>query len=55
MGPATLGGSQPAPASAATLGVLLPILGLLYLLRGLLWPPGGTHARQRRGKHRRRG
>ncbi len=42
-----LGGSQPAGVSAATVGGLLPLLGLLYLLRGLLPRPGGTHAKRR--------
>jgi hypothetical protein len=32
----------------------VPVLGLLYLLRGLLPQPGGTHARQRGAKHLRR-
>jgi hypothetical protein len=50
-----LRGDQKASVSAATAAVLLPILGLLYLLRGLLPQPGGTHARQQRGaKHLRR-
>jgi hypothetical protein len=50
-----LRGDQAATVSAATAAVLLPILGLLYLLRGLLPQPGGRHARQRRGaKHLRR-
>jgi hypothetical protein len=53
-GPATLRGSRTAPVAAATVAVLLPVLGLLYLLRGLLPQPGGTHAR-RRAKHLRRG
>jgi hypothetical protein len=52
--PAVLGGNQTAPVSAATVGLLVPVLGLLYLLHRLLWPLGGTHAR-RRGKHLRRG
>jgi hypothetical protein len=35
--------------------MLLPILGLVYLLRGLLPQPGGRHASRRRGaKHLRR-
>jgi hypothetical protein len=37
-----------------TIGALVPVLGLLYLLRGLLPQPGGTHARQRGAKHLRR-
>jgi hypothetical protein len=45
--PVVLGGSQPAGVSAATVGGLLPLLGLLYLLRGLLPRPGGTHAKRR--------
>ena len=45
--PLLLGGSQPAGVSAATVGGLLPLLGLLYLLRGLLPRPGGTHAKRR--------
>src|SRR5215218_7007882 len=45
--PVGLGGSQPAGVSAATVGGLLPLLGLLYLLRGLLPRPGGTHAKRR--------
>jgi len=49
-----LGGGHTAPLSAAMVGLLLPVLGLLYLLRGLLLQPGGTHAR-RRAKHLRRG
>jgi hypothetical protein len=49
-----LGGDQAATISAATAAVLLPILGLGYLLRGLL-QPGGRHARRRRrAKHLRR-
>ena len=53
--PPILGGDQTAAVSAATAAVLLPILGLLYLLRGLLPQPGGRHARRRRGaKHLRR-
>jgi hypothetical protein len=39
-----LGGSQPTGGSAATVGV---ILALLYLFRGLLVGPTGTHAKQR--------
>ena len=55
-GPAFLAGSQPAGVSAATVGALLPILGLLYLLRGLFPQAGGTHARRRRpNQPRRRG
>ena len=42
-----LSGSQPAGVSAATVGGLVPLLGLLYLLRGLLPRPGGTHAKRR--------
>jgi hypothetical protein len=53
-GPAILPGSQPAGVSAATVGALLPILGLLYLLRGLVPPAGGTHVRRRRTNHPRR-
>src|SRR5215217_4751716 len=53
-GPAVLPGSQPANVSAATVGALLPILGLLYLLRGLVPQAGGTHARRRRANHPRR-
>ena len=53
-GPPILRGDQPAPGSGATVGALLPVLGLLYLLRGLLPQPGGTHARQRDAKHLRR-
>jgi hypothetical protein len=53
-GPPILLGDQPAPSSGATAGALLPVLGLLYLLRGLLPQPGGTHARQRGAKHLRR-
>jgi hypothetical protein len=35
--------------------VLLPILGLVYLLRGLVPQPGGRHAKRRqRAKHLRR-
>jgi hypothetical protein len=49
-----LGGIQPAGVSAATVGGLLPLLGLLYLLRGLLPRPGGAHAKQRRNNHLRR-
>jgi hypothetical protein len=45
--PVVLGGSQPTGVSAATVGGLLPLLGLLYLLRGLLPRPGGTHAKRR--------
>src|SRR5215213_9106523 len=52
--PVGLGGSQPAGVSAATVGGLLPLLGLLYLLRGLLPRPGGTHAKRRPTKRARR-
>jgi hypothetical protein len=45
--PVVLGGSQPAGVSAATVGGLVPLLGLLYLLRGLLPRPGGTHVKRR--------
>ena len=47
-GPLILGGSQPASISAATVGTLLPVLGVLYLLGGLLPQAGGTHTRRRR-------
>jgi hypothetical protein len=40
-------------APSTTVGVLLPVLSLLYLLRGLLPQPGGRHAK-RRAKHLRR-
>jgi hypothetical protein len=53
-GPVILSGSRPAGVSAATVGALLPILGLLYLLRGLFPQAGGTHARRRRASHPRR-
>ena len=53
-GPVILSGSRPAGVSAATVGALLPILGLLYLLRGLVPQAGGTHARRRRASHLRR-
>jgi hypothetical protein len=54
-GQSVLGGDQAASVSAATAAVLLPILGLLYLLRGLVPQPGGRHARRQRGaKHLRR-
>jgi hypothetical protein len=55
-GPPILRGDQPALGSGATAGALLPVIGLLYLLRGLLPQPGGTHARQRGAKllHRHR-
>jgi hypothetical protein len=47
-------GDQAATVSAATAAVLLPILGLVYLLRGLL-QPGGRHAKRRqRARHLRR-
>jgi hypothetical protein len=46
--PLILPGSQPASISAATVGTLLPVLGVLYLLRGLLPQVGGKHARRRR-------
>jgi hypothetical protein len=49
-----LPGSRPTGVSAATVGALLPILGLLYLLRGLVPQAGGTHARRRRASHSRR-
>jgi hypothetical protein len=52
--PVILGGSQPAGVSAMTVGGLLPLLGLLYLLRGLLPRPGGTHAKRRRANRLRR-
>jgi hypothetical protein len=46
-----LRGDQAATVSAATAAVLLPILGLVYLLRGLVPQPGGKHAkRQQRAK-----
>jgi hypothetical protein len=56
-GQSVLRGDQVASVSAATAAVLLPILGLLYLLGGLLPQPGGRHARRRRGANhlRRRG
>src|SRR5215211_1976984 len=44
--PVVLGGTQPAGVSAATVGGLLPLLGLLYLLRGHLPRLGGAHAKQ---------
>jgi hypothetical protein len=47
-------GSQPAGVSAAAVGALLPILGLLYLLQALVPHAGGTHARRRRANHPRR-
>jgi hypothetical protein len=53
-GPVILDGSQPASVSPAAVGALLPILGLLYLLRGLVPQAGGTHARRRRANHPRR-
>jgi hypothetical protein len=47
-----LRGDQAATVSAATAAVLLPILGLVYLLRGFVPQPGGRHAkRQQRAKH----
>jgi hypothetical protein len=49
--PPILRGGQAASVSAATAAVLLPILGLLYLLRGLLLQPDGRHARRRGAKH----
>jgi hypothetical protein len=49
-----LPGSQPASVSAAAVGAFLPILALLYLLRGLVPQAGGTHARRRRANHPRR-
>jgi hypothetical protein len=52
-GPVLLPGSQPASISAATVGTVLPVLGVLYLLRGLLPQAGGTHARRRRHPHHR--
>ena len=52
--PVILGGSQPAGVSAMTVGGLLPLLGLLYLLRGLLPRPAGTHAKRRRTNRLRR-
>src|SRR5215203_5559442 len=52
--PVILGGSQPAGVSAMTVGGLLPLLGLLYLLRGLLPRPAGTHAKRRRANRLRR-
>ena len=52
--PVILGGSQPAGVSAMTVGGLLPLLGLLYLLRGLLSRPGGTHAKRRHANRLRR-
>jgi hypothetical protein len=51
-GPAILGGSQAASSSAATVGTLLPVLGVLYLLRGLLPQAGGKHTRRRHTNHR---
>jgi cytoskeletal protein RodZ len=53
-GPVILDGSQPANVSPAAVGALLPILALLYLLRGLVPQAGGTHARRRRANHPRR-
>jgi hypothetical protein len=50
-----LHGSQPASLSAMTIGAFLPILALLYLLRGLVPHAGGTHVRRRRANHPRRG
>jgi hypothetical protein len=51
-GPALGRGSQAASVAAAPVGALLPVLGLVCLLGGVLPPLGGTHAR-RRAKHRR--
>jgi hypothetical protein len=51
-GPLILPGSQPASISAATVGTLLPVLGVLYLLRGLLPQAGGKHTRRRHTNHR---
>jgi hypothetical protein len=53
-GPVILNVSQPASVSAATVGALLPILALLYLLRGLVPHAGGTHARRHRANRPRR-
>lgn len=50
--PLILGGSQPASISAATVGTLLPVLGVLYLLRGLLPQAGGKYTRRRHTNHR---
>jgi hypothetical protein len=47
-GPVILPGSRPANISVATVGTLLPLLGVLYLLRGLLPQAGGKHTRRRR-------
>jgi hypothetical protein len=47
-GPVLLAGSQPASISAATVGTLLPLLGVFYLLGGLPPQAGGRHARRRR-------
>jgi hypothetical protein len=49
-----LGSSQPAGVSAATIWGVLPLLGLLYLLRGLVPRPGGAHAKRRRTNRLRR-
>jgi hypothetical protein len=35
-------------------GAVLPAVGMLYLLRGLLPHTGGRHARRRRAHHLRR-
>src|SRR5215207_5766850 len=52
--PMILGGSQPAGVSAATIWGVLPLLGLLYLLRERLPRPGGAHAKRRRTNRLRR-
>ena len=54
LGQPILGGDHAATVSAATAALLLPILGLVYLLRGLVLQSGGRHARRRRAKHLRR-
>jgi hypothetical protein len=41
-------------ASFIAVGALLPVLGVLYLLRGLVPQAGGMHARRRRANHLRR-
>jgi hypothetical protein len=46
-GPALLESSQPAGIPAPMVGAVLPVLGVLYLVRGAL-PAGGRHARRRR-------